>query len=107
MADKETKSKVAQLQMLHQNLQTLLVQKQHFQLQLNETESALKEVKDSQQAYKIIGNIMVLSSAAAIDTDLKEKRETFELRLKNIETQEERLRKKSEELQKQLMAELK
>src|SRR3989344_5727004 len=103
MTDKETKSKVAQLQIVHQNLQILVSQKQHFQMQLNEIESAQKEIKQSQQTYKIIGNVMVLATAADVEKDLKEKRETLELRLKNIESQEEKLRNKSEELQKQLM----
>lgn len=106
MADKD-KAKVAQLQLLHQNLQALLVQKQHFQLQLNEVEAAQREVKTTSQAYKIVGNIMVQTPSAELEKDLNEKRESVELRLKNIDTQEERLRKKSEELQKQLMSELK
>jgi len=104
MADK---TKLAQLQLLHQNMQALLVQKQHFQLQLNEIESAQHEVKQTSQAYKIVGNIMVQTPAVELEKDLKEKRESMELRLKNIDAQEERLRKKSEELQKQLVSELK
>ena len=50
---------------------------------------------------------MVQTPSAELEKDLNEKRESMELRLKNIDTQEERLRKKSEELQKQLMSELK
>lgn len=106
MTDKD-KTKVAQLQALHQNLQALLVQKQHFQLQLNEIEAALREVKNTSQAYKIVGNIMVLTNSAELEKDLNEKSESIELRLKNIDIQEERLRKKAEELQKQLISELK
>ena len=105
--DNETETRVAQLQLLQQNLQTLLVQKQQFQLQLNEIDSALSEIKDSKQAYKIVGNIMVLSNREDLEKSLKEKKDIIELRLKNIETQEERLRKKGEELQQQVVKEMK
>lgn len=105
--NKEGEAKMAQLQLLQQNLQGLLVQKQQFQMQFNEIESALKETKDAQKVYKIIGNIMVLSTQTDIEKDLNEKREVVELRIKNIETQEERLRKKAEELQKEVMQDLK
>ena len=50
---------------------------------------------------------MVLSSKEVIEKDLKEKKEMIELRLKNIETQEQKLREKAEELQKQLLKEVK
>ncbi len=98
---------LAQLQLLQHNLQQLLVQKQQFQLQLNEIESAVNELKDAKQAYKIIGNIMILSNRETLEKDLNAKRDMLELRIKNIETQEERLQKKSDELQKQVVKELK
>ena len=36
---------IMQLQILEQNLQNILIQKQNFQIQLNETENALKELE--------------------------------------------------------------
>jgi len=104
---KETQQKVMQLQLLQQNLQNLAMQKQQFQMQLNEIESAHTEMKDAKHAYRIIGSIMVQSSKDDIEKDLKEKKETIELRIKSIETQEQRLREKAEEYQKQLMKEVK
>ena len=105
--DKEVQEKVAQLQLLQQNLQTLLVQKQQFQMQLNEIESASTELANAKQAYKIIGNIMVLSSQENLKKELSEKKEMIDLRLKNFEAQEERLQKKAEELQEAVLAGLK
>ena len=107
MAEKQVDNKVAQLQLLQQNMQSILVQKQQFQMQLNEIESAATELKESKQAYKIVGDIIVSSEKETLEKELKEKAETIELRIKNIETQEERLRKKAEELQKEVMEELK
>ena len=107
MTEKQTDTKVAQLQLIQQNIQSLLIQKQQFQMQFNEIESAMAELKESKQAYKIIGDIIVSSEKESLEKELKEKAETTELRIKNIETQEERLRKKAEELQKKIMEELK
>ena len=101
------KKDLEQLQMLQHNLQQLLVQKQQFQLQLNEIDSAAKELKDAKQAYKIIGNVMLLSDKETLEKELNAKKDMFELRIKNIEAQENRLRNKSDELQKQVVKELK
>ena len=103
----DSQKKVAQLQLFQQNLQALLVQKQQFQLQLNEAESALTELKGTQQAYKIIGSLMVLSDRGELEKGLKERKATAELRVKNIEMQEERLRKKADELQREIVQAMK
>ena len=105
--NKEAEAKAAQLQVLQQNMQNLMIQKQQFQLQFNETESAISELKNAQKAYKILGSIMVLSTPSEIEKELVEKTQTTELRMKNIEAQEERLKKKAEELQKEIMQEFK
>ncbi len=91
------------LQMLEQNLQNYSQQRQQYQMQLKEIESALNELDDSKEQYKIIGNIMVNSSKEDLQQDLKKKKETFELRIKNLQTQEEKLQKKSKELQEEIM----
>ena len=103
----DSKAKVAQLQLLQQNLQSLLIQKQQFQMQLNEVDSAMTEMNDAKQAYKIIGNIMVLSTKDELTKQLTQRKESFELRLKAIESQEEKLRKKAEELQKEVVFDIK
>ena len=60
MAEKKgSEEKIAQLQLLEQNMQTFLMQKQQFQLQLSEVASALENLKDSKKSYKIIANIMI------------------------------------------------
>ncbi|MEK6820651.1 MAG: hypothetical protein AABX71_02985 [Nanoarchaeota archaeon] len=40
--DKQTKEKIEELNMMEQNLQNFSMQKQAFQIELNETESALR-----------------------------------------------------------------
>ncbi|GAG16427.1 unnamed protein product, partial [marine sediment metagenome] len=88
MVEKETEKKISQLQMMEQSMQTFLMQKQQFQTQLVEIESALKELEKSKEAYKIVGNIMVSGNKEDIENDLKKKKEIVELRIKTLEKQE-------------------
>lgn len=88
--DKETTEKIQKLQLLEQNLQNLLLQKQTFQLELDETGSALSELKEAkEEAYKIIGSIMVKVKKDKLEKELLNKKETLSLRIKNIEKQEQ------------------
>ena len=103
---KETEKKISQLQMLEQGMQSLLMQKQQFQLQQVEIESALKELESVDEAYKIIGNIMVLSKKSDLETDLASKKEVIELRIKNMEKQENQLREKASKLQAEVLKEM-
>jgi prefoldin beta subunit len=105
MADvsNEAEKKLQQLQMLEQSLQTLLMQKQQFQLQHVEIESALKELENVNEAYKIVGNIMVLSPKKDLSTDLNSKKEIAELRIRTMEKQENQLREKASKLQNDIL----
>ncbi len=103
---KETQEKIAELQLLEQNLQSFLIQRQNFQAQLAEIESAIKETGKTKDAYRIIGNIMVKAEKKDIEKELKQKKEMFELRIKNIEKQEEKLKEKASNLQKEVMKEM-
>ncbi len=100
----DTQEKIKQLQMLEQALQQLLAQKQAFQLQLMETESALKELEGTNEAYRIIGNIMVLTKKEELNKELQEKKETTMLRINALEKQESKTREKASSLQKDVLA---
>ncbi len=100
-------SKIAQLQLLQQNMQNLLLQKQQLQNNLLELESALQEIKSSEKCYKIVGHIMVASFRDTLSKELTEKKEMNNLRLKNYLSQEEKLKKSIEDTQKELMQDLK
>ena len=103
---KETEKKLNQLQLLEQSMQNLLMQKQQFQLQQVEIESALKELENVDEAYKIVGNIMVLSKKSDLKDDLTSKKEIVELRVKSIEKQETQLREKASKLQSEVLKEM-
>jgi len=100
-------SKIAQLQLLQQNLQNLLLQKQQLQSNLLEFESALQEIKTSEICYKILGHIMVASHKDAVLKELTEKKEMNNLRLKNYLSQEEKLKRSIEDTQREVMQEMK
>lgn len=107
MTDKEHEEKIGQLQLLEQSLQSFLVQKQQFQMQLSEVTSALENLKDSKKTYKIIANIMIDAKKEDLEKELKQKKEMLEIRLKNIEKQEESIREKSQKLQKEVLSSMK
>lgn len=105
--DKDAQSKIQQLQLLEQNMQNFLMQKQQLQQQLMEIESALEELDKTKKAYKIIGNIMVASESDELKTDLTQKKDTLNLRLKSIQKQEDKLKEKSQALQSEVLTSMK
>ena len=84
--------KLKHIQLLEQNMQMLHQQKQQFQAQLVEVESALKELVKSTDSYKIVGNIMVSSDKEKLLNELKEKKESVELRITTLEKQEKQMK---------------
>ena len=111
MADKEEKDNaqesIARLQILEQNMQSILMQKQQFQAQLVEIESALKEMSTTNTVYKIVGNIMVNAEKAELEKDLKQKKEFIDIRIKNLEKQEMQFKDKTKKLQEEVLKTLK
>ena len=102
-SEKEAEQTIAQLQLIEQSLQSLMSQKQQFQLQLIEIESALKELESTTEAYKIVGPIMVLSKKDNLQSELDSKKGIIELRIKNIDKQETQIREKSAKLRARVM----
>ncbi|MBI2548564.1 prefoldin subunit [Candidatus Woesearchaeota archaeon] len=103
---KETEKKIAQLQLLEQNLQSLLMQKQQFQTQEMEIASALEELEKTTKSYKIVGNIMVVVPQEDLKRELTTKRETVTIRIKNIEKQETAVREKAKKLQTEVLGKM-
>jgi len=104
---KETQESIQKLQMYESQLQTFGMQRQQFQAQLFEVDSALKELQTAKTSYKIIGNIMVAASPEQLKKDLTQKKELVELRLENISKQEEKMRGEATKLQEELMKQIK
>jgi len=98
------KNKIQELQILEQNLQNILFQKQTFQIELAETQGALEELGNSgDDVYKIIGQLMLKSDKSKMKSELEEKKKMLELRMKTIENQEKTFTEKIDEIRKQVM----
>ncbi len=95
--------KLKHIQLLEQNMQMLHQQKQQFQAQLVEVESALKELVKSTDSYKIVGNIMVSSSKEDLTKELTQKKEVLDLRVQTMEKQEISIKEKFKNLQTEVM----
>ena len=99
--------KIQELQMLEQNLQNILMQKQAFQLELSETNSAIKEVEKSDSGvYKIIGQLMIKKDIKDIKEELKNKEKLLDIRLTALDKQEESLAKNADKLKEEIMGKL-
>lgn len=105
-ASKKTEEKIAQLSVMEKNVEQLGMQKQQFQVQLVEVESALSEIGKTDKAYRIIGNIMVLTDKKELGEELESKKRMLEIRVKSIEKQEEKLREQAKSFQEEIIKEL-
>jgi len=101
--DQETRQKIQDLQILEQNLQSILMQKQNIGLELNETVNALEEIKKTKDGvYKMVGSIIVSVDKSKTLEELEEKKKILELRSGSIEKQEESIGNKAMDLQKEI-----
>ena len=91
---------IGRLQQLQQNLQSVVMQKQHLETEQLETEraiEALKKAGDSDAVYKAAGSILVKSDKAALTSELEEKKELANTRLTVLSKQEARLKENLKE----------
>ena len=105
--DKETKKKISKLQMLEQRLQSLAMQKQTFQTQSMESDNALREIDNSEDTYKVVGNVMISVEKTELKKELTSKKEMADMKVTNLEKEEKKLREEATELQKEVMGSFK
>ena len=97
-------NKIQELQIMEQNIQNILLQKQAFQMEASETEAALEEIKKSgDKVFKVIGQLMIQADKASIQKELEEKKKIIDVRLKSLEKQEATFSEKIEELREEFM----
>jgi prefoldin beta subunit len=105
--DKDTEKQIQELQILEQNMQGIMMQKQSLQLELTEVENSLEELKKTKDdVYKIAGQIMIKASKKDLEKELKEKQDLVSMRLKTLDTQEKTLSKSGEELRKKVLGKI-
>lgn len=95
--------KFQEMQILEQRLQNSILQKQAFQMELAETNSAMNEVKKSgDEIFKVIGQLMIKSEKSKISEELLNKQKILELRIKSLEKQEDSLTEQLDKIQNEL-----
>ncbi|MBZ3935425.1 prefoldin subunit beta [Methanimicrococcus blatticola] len=103
----QVQNQIAQIQQVQQQAQTLAMQKSQIDVMIKETEMAVEELEksaDDAVVYKSVGELMIKSDKASLLTSLKERQESFSLRVQSIERQEERLNSRFKQLQEQLQS---
>jgi prefoldin beta subunit len=103
--DEETQRKIQELQMMEQGFQQLLMQKNAFSMESNETEFIIKEVeKTDGEVSRIIGNqVVIKATKEEILEDMKKKKELIETRMKTIDEQEKEFSEKIEAVREEVM----
>ena len=108
MAKENLEREIQEFQISEQALQNLLLQKQAFQMELTETENALKEVKNTKEdVFKIVGQIMLKADKQETEKELSHKKDILQLRLNSIEKQEKSVKDKVESLREELSKKIK
>ena len=101
--DAETGKKIQELQILEQNLQNFLMQKQSSQMELNEIINALEFLsKSGEEVYKVIGGIMMKSDKLTLKKELEEKKKILDIRIHSAEKQEKIIEERTEKLRKEV-----
>ncbi len=96
---------LAQLQQLRAQLEALARQKMQVEAMLRDAENALEEldkVTEDALLYKNVGDLMIKADREEVKAELAEKKETYSLRQKTLERQEERGQSRFQQLQQQL-----
>jgi prefoldin beta subunit len=87
-----------EMRILDQNLHNMLLQKQAFQMELSETNSAQKEIEKSNEIFKLVGELMIKTDKVKAKEELSTKERILSMRIKSIEKQEDTLAKRLDEL---------
>ena len=96
---------LGKLQQSQQNLQSTLAQKQQVELEQNEYEKALEELKkasDDEQVFKHAGSILIKSTKIDLIAEIEEKKELAKTKLTVLTKQEERIKESLQEQEKKI-----
>lgn len=99
---KNVQEQLSQFQQLQQQAQLIATQKNTNDIQIQETQSAIDELKKTDKdndVFKTAGNLLIKVDYDEITEELEEKLETYKLRQKTMGRQEDRVMKKLQEMQ--------
>ena len=103
--DEDTRASIQEIQILEQNFEQLMQQKHLFNMELNETDLALKEIEKAEgDIFKIVGGqVVIKSTKEKLTADLTHKKDIIQIRMKSIEGQEKEFSERMENLRKKIM----
>ncbi len=103
--DEDTQRKIQELQMMEQGFQQLLMQKNAFSMESNETDLIVKEVEKTEgEVSRIIGNqVVIKTTKEAVLEDMKNKKKLIDTRMKAIDEQEKEFSEKIESVREEVM----
>ena len=103
--DQDTQMKIQELQALEQGFQQLMMQKNAFSLEKNETVMIIDEVEKTEgEVMRILGGqVAIKSTKEKILEDMKKKQTLISTRLKAIDEQEKEISERSEKLRDEVM----
>lgn len=97
---------IQQLSMIEQHLNSIISQKQQYNKQILEIESALSELDLVDEAYQIVGSVMIKKKSSDIKVNLNEQKELIKVRLQTLEKQEKSYQEQAKKLQDKVMGDL-
>ena len=97
----EAQQILIELQTYQQQMQTVMLQKESLNIQKMENDKAIEELDKTthDEVFKTVGPILIKSTKKDLISELREKQETIDLRLKTMQKQETRIRDKLKEAQ--------
>jgi prefoldin beta subunit len=99
-------NQLTQFEQVRQQLQAITTQRIQIESQLREIENAseeLKSVTKKKAIYKRVGGLFVkVDDPKKLKDQLKEKKETYDIRIKTLERQENQLKERYGELQQEI-----
>ncbi|UCE81561.1 MAG: prefoldin subunit beta [Methanobacteriota archaeon] len=102
----KVQNQIAQFQQLAQQIQMMTTQKLQLEAQVRELDKALQELEKAGEdavVYKSVGSLMIQSKdRAGLTDELKEQKETMEVRVKTLDRQDKHLRERHQSLQEQI-----
>jgi prefoldin beta subunit len=102
----KVQNQIAQFQQLTQQIQMVTTQKIQLEAQVRELDRTIQELEkitDDSAVFKNVGSLLIqVKDRPALVTELKEQKETAEVRVKTIDRQDKHLRERHKSLQDQI-----
>ncbi len=101
----KVQNQIAQFQQLTQQIQMVTTQKIQLESQVRELEKTVQELEKvgDEAVYRNVGSLLIqVKDKTGLLTELKEQKETAEVRVKTLDRQDKHLRERHQTLQQQI-----